>query len=259
MFVPPLTRHERWVALMLLAMVGAWLLPAIQQPTEYHDFADQRSWFGIANASDVLSNLAFALAGLYGLIQLRRGRRWLGPAVRASLFVFFVGLILTAAGSAYYHLHPTNATLVLDRLPMTLAFAGVFGAVAGERVSARSGFASLAAMLAIGLASVLYWKYTDNLGPYAAVQFGGIAGLIAILATTQRGKEALPWWALILWYALSKLVETGDEAIWHASHALVAGHLIKHLAAAMAGVAVAHALGRPAPHRDDAALAGGSV
>jgi hypothetical protein len=243
-----LTRHEQWVALVLLAMAGAWLLPALQQPAAYHDFADNRTLLGIANAGDVLSNAAFALAGLAGFIQLRRGARELGPAVRASLYVFFTGLFLTALGSAHYHLEPTNATLVLDRLPMTIAFAGVFGAVVGERVSTRSAFAALAAMLAIGLASVMYWKYTDNVSPYAAVQFGGIAGLILILATTRRGAEALPWWGLIAWYALSKLVEMGDKAIWDASGALVAGHLIKHLAAAMAGFVVAHALGRAAPH-----------
>jgi hypothetical protein len=246
---PQLTRHERWVALILLAMTGAWLLPALQQPAEYHDFADRRVLLGIANAGDVLSNAAFVLAGLYGLIQLQRGRRWLGPSVRASLLAFFVGLILTALGSAYYHLEPTNATLVLDRLPMTIAFAGVFGAVVGERVSTRGGFAALVAMLAIGLASVVYWKYTDNVAPYAAVQFGGIAGLVVLLVATPRGAEALPWWGLIAWYALSKLVEAGDSVIWHASSAVVAGHLLKHLAAAMGGVVIAHALGRPAPER----------
>ncbi len=80
------------------------------------------------------------LVGLYGFFQLQRGRRRLGPAVRASLHVFFAGLVLTALGSAYYHLDPTNATLVLDRLPMTIAFAGVFGAVVAERVSTRGGF-----------------------------------------------------------------------------------------------------------------------
>lgn len=247
MFLRSLTRHERWVALILLAMAGAWLLPAIQQPAEYHDFADRRTLLGIANAGDVLSNVAFALAGLYGFFQLQRGRRQLGPAVRASLHVFFAGLVLTALGSAYYHLNPTNATLVLDRLPMTIAFAGVFGAVVAERVSSRGGFASLAVMLAIGLASVAYWKYTDNVAPYAVVQFGGIAGLVVLLVATPRGAEALPWWGLIAWYALSKLLETGDAAIWHASSAAVAGHLLKHLAAAMGGVVIAHALRRPAP------------
>lgn len=234
---------------MLLAMAGAWLLPAIQQPADYHDFADRRPLFGIANAGDVLSNAAFALTGLYGLIQLQRGRRWLGPAVRASLLAFFVGLILTAFGSAYYHLDPTNAKLVLDRLPMTLSFAGVFGAVVGERVSTRGGFVALAVMLAIGLASVVYWKYTDDIGPYAMVQFGGIAGLVVLLVATPRGAEALPWWWLMAWYAVAKLVEAGDSVIWHASSAVVAGHLLKHLAAALGGLVVAQALGRPAPAR----------
>lgn len=234
---------------MLLAMAGAWLLPAIQQPAEYHDFADRRPLFGIANAGDVLSNAAFALVGLYGLIQLQRGLRWLGPAVRASLLAFFVGLILTALGSGYYHLDPTNATLVLDRLPMTLSFAGVFGAVVAERVSTRSGFVAMAVLLAVGLASVVYWKYTDNIAPYAVVQFGGIAGIVVLLVATPRGAEALPWWWLIAWYALSKLVEAGDSVIWHASSAVVAGHLLKHLAAAMGGFVVAHALRRPVPSR----------
>jgi hypothetical protein len=242
-----LTRHERWVALILLALAGAWLLPAMQQPAEYHDFADRRTFLGIANAGDVLSNAAFALVGLYGFLQLQRARRSLAPAMRASLRVFFAGLVLTALGSAYYHLEPTNATLVLDRLPMTIAFAGVFGAVVAERVSTRAGFAALAVMLAVGLASVVYWKYTDNLTPYAAVQFGGMAGVVILLVATPRGAEALPWWGLIAWYALSKLLETGDTVIWHASSAAVAGHLLKHLAAAMAGLAIAHALRRPAP------------
>ena len=129
---------------------------------------------------------------------------------------------------------------------MTIAFAGVFGAVVAERVSTRGGFASLAVMLALGLASVVYWKYTDNLAPYAAVQFGGMAGVVALLALTPRGVESLPWWGLIAWYALSKLLEVGDTAIWHASSAVVAGHPLKHLAAAMAGFVVAHALRRPA-------------
>ncbi len=65
-------------------------------------------------------------------------------------------------------------------------------------------------MLALGLASVVYWKYTDNLAPYAAVQFGGMAGIVILLVATPRGAEALPWWGLIAWYALSKLLETGD-------------------------------------------------
>ena len=39
--------------------------------------------------------------------------------------MFFLGLFLTGFGSGYYHWEPTNDTLVLDRLPMTILFAGV--------------------------------------------------------------------------------------------------------------------------------------
>jgi hypothetical protein len=244
MSVRSLQRHELWVIFILLAMVGAWLLPAMQQPTEYHNFADRRTLLGIPNAVDVLSNAAFALAGLYGFYWLWRGERELRPAVRLSLQVFFAGLVLVAFGSGYYHLEPNNLTLVPDRLPMTIAFAGVFGGVVAERVSARGGYAATAAMLAIGLTSVIYWKATDNVLPYAVVQFGGIAGVIALLIATPRGPEALPWWSLFAWYGLAKVVETFDVAIWQATGQLVSGHSLKHVAAAMGGVAIAHALRR---------------
>jgi hypothetical protein len=241
-----LQRHELWVLLILLGMVGAWLLPAVQQPTEYHNFADRRMLFGIPNAFDVLSNAAFALAGFYGFFRLWRGGRELRPSVRTSLLVYFAGLVLVAFGSGYYHLEPNNLTLVPDRLPMTIAFAGVFGAVVAERVSSRGGFAAVAAMLVIGLTSVMYWKATDNVLPYAVVQFGGIAGVVVLLIATPRGPESLPWWSLFAWYGLAKVVETADVAIWQATGELVSGHSLKHLAAAMSGVAIAHALRRPA-------------
>ena len=242
----PLTRTEWWVAVAVLGLVGVWfLLPTIQQPPEYHDFADHRTFLGMPNAADVLSNVAFALAGLYGGYCLWRGQRALRPAVRASLLVFFVGLLLTALGSAYYHWRPVNATLVLDRLPMTVAFAGVFGGIVAERVSPRSGIAVLAVMLLAGIASVLYWMRSDDLSAYAVVQFGGFAGLFILLLATRPGPEALPWWALVAWYGVSKAFELADVMIWKASDAVVAGHLLKHVAAAVGGIVLAHALREP--------------
>jgi hypothetical protein len=241
-----MTRHELWVILILLAMLGAWLLPAVQQPTEYHNFADRRTLFGIPNAFDVLSNAAFALAGFYGFYRLWRGGRELRPSVRTSVVVFFAGLVLVAFGSGYYHLEPNNLTLVPDRLPMTIAFAGVLGAVVGERISSRAGYVATVAMLAIGLTSVMYWKATDNVLPYAVVQFGGIGGVILLLIATPRGPEALPWWSLFAWYGLAKIVETFDVAIWQATGEFISGHTLKHFAAAMGGIAIAHALRRPA-------------
>ena len=45
---------------------------------------------------------------------------------------------------------------------------------------------------------------------------------------------AWPLAAVLGWYTLAKLFELGDHAIWHASQHLLAGHGLKHLAAALA-------------------------
>jgi Ceramidase len=245
---PPITRPEMYVGLTLLAGAAIWLfLPAIAQQASYHQFADTRPWGRIPNAADVLSNLAFVVVGLLGFFRVQQGRRPLPPVVRISLNVFFLGLFLTGFGSAYYHWNPTDQTLVADRLPMTIAFAGVFGAIVAERISTRSGLFVLLVMLVVGPASVFFWQSTGDLSLYALVQFGGMAGILLLLSLTRAGRDPFPWWALLAWYAVSKLVEAGDVVIWNASRELFAGHALKHLAAAMGGLVIANALRRRAP------------
>jgi len=126
------------IAFTLIIGVVALLLPRVPQPLSYHDFADQRSWLGIANFGDVSSNLLFAIAGLLGLIFLWRTSEtplFVDPRERWPYIFVFLGLFLTAFGSSYYHLAPDNARLVWDRLPMTFAFMGLVSAMLAERVS----------------------------------------------------------------------------------------------------------------------------
>jgi len=241
-----MTRHEIYVVLAVLVGAAIWLLmPVVVQPAAYHRFADNRALLGIPNAADVLSNLGFVAVGLLGLYRLQRGQRPLAPAIRLSLSLFFLGLFLTGFGSAYYHWNPTNETLVADRLPMTIVFAGVFGALIGERISARSGIAILLLMLVVGPASVFYWEATGDLALYVVVQFGGMAAVLVLLSLTRSAHDPFPWWTLMAWYAVSKLAESGDVLIWHATREMFAGHVVKHLAAAMGGLAIANALRRP--------------
>ena len=246
-----MTRKEWYVVLTLLVLAAIWLfLPVLPQHPGYHGFADQRPFLGIPNASDVLSNLAFVIVGLLGLLRLHQGteqrRLPLVPVVRYSLNVYFVGLFLTGFGSAYYHWNPTNETLVWDRLPMTILFAGLFGALLAERVSERSGWAILVLMMLLGPESVYYWKATGDLAMYAVVQFGGMAAILLLLSLTAKGDDPFPWWVLIAWYGVAKLLEAGDVLVWNASRELFAGHALKHLTAAVGGWAIANAL-RPAP------------
>ena len=241
-----LTRKEIYVGMGLLAFFVLWLfMPTVAQPEDYHRFADSRTWLGIPNAADVLSNLAFVAVGLLGLMRLQQDRRPLPSVVRVSLYVFFIGFILTGFGSGYYHWNPTNETLVGDRLPMTIVFAGVFGALLAERVSTRCGFAVLLLMLVVGPGSVFYWKATADLSLYAVVQFGGIAGILLVLSVTKKGNDPLPWWTLIAWYGVAKILEAGDDVVWNATREVFAGHAWKHITAALGGLAIANALRMP--------------
>jgi hypothetical protein len=240
---PPLSRRE-WFALAgVVALIAIWFfLPVIRQPQEYHNFADARSWLGIPRAADVLSNLPFIVVGVIGLWQLRRGSRPLSRAVSSSLHFIFIGFFLTGFGSGYYHWDPNDARLVWDRLPMTIAFSGVMGALFALRVSERSGWAMLVFMLIVGPASVIYWQITGNLSMYGEVQFGALAVLLGVLLGARSADDPFPWWALLGWYVLAKIFEDADSAIWRITNGLFAGHALKHLAAAAGGWMLARAL-----------------
>src|SRR5262245_28978850 len=122
------------MALTIVTCVAMLLLPRIPQDPAYHNFTDRRSLFGIANALNVLSNLPFVLVGAIGLINMLRPAltRFEKASERWPYIVFFVGITLTCFGSAYYHLEPANERLVWDRLPMSIAFMGLFAAVIVE-------------------------------------------------------------------------------------------------------------------------------
>ena len=230
--------HGERISLVTLATaLVAWtLLPTVTQNQAYHAFADQRAWLGVPRAADVLSNLAFAVVGVYGLARLAaRDRVRLPSATEAGLACIALGFLFTAFGSGWYHLAPSDATLVWDRLPMTLAFAGVLGTAIAQRIGQNVARVALAVLFELGVISVFYWKFSGDLSLYLLLQFGGIAALLAILLATRRGDDPFPWWWLVGWYSLSKVLELADRTVWDATGGLVGGHALKHLAAAIAG------------------------
>lgn len=234
-----LARADRACLLvLLLAFAVGFLLPAVSQDPAYHRFADQRQWLRIPHAADVLSNAGFALVGLAGVARLAsRSRRRFSPSTEASLWCITLGLIGTALGSAWYHRDPTDATLVWDRLPLTLVFAGVLGAAIAQRVGDYVSRASLAVLFELGIATIVYWKLSGNLFPYLTLQFGGIAALLAVLMLTRRQMDPFPWAWVVVWYVLAKVAELADQRIWDATHGVIAGHMLKHLSATAASVA----------------------
>ncbi len=54
---------------LIILILLAIFLPSIEQNQNYHNFADQRTLFGVRNALDTLSNLAFIMVGILGLVN----------------------------------------------------------------------------------------------------------------------------------------------------------------------------------------------
>ena len=205
------------------------LLPAIPQDQSYHQFADQRTILGIPNFWNVVSNLPFLAIGAAGLRKFR-----CDPAS----VVFFLGVFLTGIGSSYYHWDPNDDTLFWDRLPMTLSFGAILALVVKERVDETIGATLLWPALILGLLSLLWWRWTDDLRLYFWVQFfPGLAVLVLFLLYPPRYTGTRYWVVAGALYTLAKVFEFADKAIYSAG-AFLSGHTLKHFAAAGACVAI---------------------
>jgi hypothetical protein len=239
-----LNSRERYaLRFIFVAICIGVLSPTIVQPESYHYFADQRSWMGIPHFADVASNLIFTLAGAVGLHRMSHIRVTVRSA-KIPLSIFFVGLLLTGPGSAYYHWAPDSQTILVDRLPMVIAFAGVIGTFLTQRVSSRMGLIGLMAALVFGGVGLAVSAMTGNLALYLVLQFGGLLGIVAGLYFFENRDDNLPWRTLIGWYALAKVLELGDHAVWELTQQVVSGHTLKHLAAGVSGVVLLRALSR---------------
>ena len=222
----------------------------IGQPANYHAFADHTDFLKIPYANDVLSNLGFALVGCWGILRLWPQRQH--PALlsgRIGYAVFLIGLILTALGSAYYHLAPDNDRLLWDRLPIALACAGLLaGAWAETALPKRYALAATSLLVIYAIASVLWWYVSElngvgDLRLYLLLQILPIVLIPLWQAIYQSPARDRFWFgAAFLLYVLAKLAELSDHEFLAMSHGLVSGHTLKHLLATAAAAALVNRL-----------------
>lgn len=245
-----------FVITIMIAVVD-FLLPPIPQPQSYHMFADQRSFLGIPNFGDVISNVPFAIVGLWGLEFLLRlsseqlAQRFIDRRERWFYLIIFTGVLLTAFGSSYYHWEPSNARLVWDRLPMTIVFMSLVAALIAERINLRVGFWLLPILLLIGMGSVLQWHMSELRGAgdlrfYATVQTYSILFLFMALLFPPRYTCGSDLAIVAGFYVLAKILETLDKPIFRLGQ-IVSGHTLKHLAAAMAAYWILRMIQRRRP------------
>ena len=213
-----------WIlAVSLLCGVALAGVPTVRQDQSYHAFADTRTIWGLRNFWNVASNLAFAWVGIVGW------RRLGGPTGR----LMSVGLILTGLGSTFYHWAPDNGRLLWDRLPMTLVFMTLLTWIVTDGRARRWELAVVVALGLGGIGSVLWWRVSGDLRPYALVQFGPIL----VLLPAFRSAQASRWlWAMLGCYALAKAAESWDRAVY--LFFPLSGHTLKHLIAAVAALCI---------------------
>ncbi len=247
-------RPRPWRAAALLAAIAGGVAVAVWQPSipqdpAYHGFADRRAWLGIPNVADVLTSVPFVLVGLYGLLRVRVLAR---DVFAGAYRVFAATIALTGCGSVWYHLSPGTATLVWDRLPMAAAFMSLAALVAADRISERIARGALWPLVCAGIASVLYWYWSETRGagdlrPYALVQFLPVL-LLPITLVLFRGRAlAAGWlWATLALFVLAKIAEHFDGRIFHLT-GFISGHSVKHLLAATAALCVLWSAPRRSP------------
>jgi len=237
---------QRQVWLILVAVVALYGLlrlsfgPLPQDPA-IHLLADARMCLGIIpRAGDVLTNLAILAAGLFGLAL--RTRMTVSPEARAAVNVLVAASFLTAFGSAYYHWSPSNATLVWDRIPITLMLMPLLALVMADRVHPLFARHALWPFTALGVASVILWGISEAMGQgdvrlYLIVRIGTVIAIAFLLMLRQPRHTGTIWLVAAL---VSEIVmatfERFDHEVFRLTGGLASGHNAKHV---MAGVGLA--------------------
>lgn len=223
------TRAARAMGLFAVITFAVVMLavPRIAQDQRYHDFAGPR-------LPVVVSNVAFLIGAIAGFVALWRVKSSGAGTVSAATYVFFLGTLATCFGSTYYHLAPSDARLVYDRLGMILCFAAIVAMLFEERLDLHI----LPLLLVLGVASIVWWRVADDLRPYGFVQFFPMIVIGVLLVTTKpRFMHSYALAIVGALYVLAKVFELLDRPVYASLG--VSGHTLKHLAAGVATMVVA--------------------
>jgi len=212
------------------------LAPPVSQDQGYHNFADQRYILGIPHFWNVITNFPFLVVGITGFFKIQKpDLTGVVPGLFKAYLIFFLGLVLTGLGSGYYHLDPSNSTLVGDRMAITITFMSFFVLIFGESISIKTASNLLVPLLFLGLSSVVYWNITEKLGTgdlrfYALVQYLPMLLIPFMLLFYGSHLSGRVWiLAIILVYGAAKISEIYDHQIYELIG--FSGHSLKHLIA----------------------------
>jgi len=197
----------------------------------FHHYADTRSWLGIPNTLDVLSNVAFIVVALW---------MWRRAPQRGLARLACAGTAAIGIGSAIYHASPSDTTLALDWAPIATTLMWVLATVIEDRGGPGRAFAIGGAIAAVG--SVAWWLATGgthggDMTAYVVVQGAGVA-LPLLVALVRPGRIPVLQLALAFGlFGVARACSAYDAQLLDVIG--VSGHTLKHVVAALAaGVAL---------------------
>ena len=185
----------------------------ILTPQGYHDFADKRTFLGIPNFLDIVSNIAILLPALY-LLQTRKTK-----SLKSNLLILH--LVLLAITSSYYHIDPSDKTVFLDI--MSIATGSIIVLLIIMNTSTEYSLL----LYSFAIFSIIYWKYTGDLRFYLLIYIG--VSLYIVLKYYKKNNLRVYLLIMILSNILMWLTEFNDHYVYNLTNNLVSGHTLKHI------------------------------
>ena len=163
---------QAYFALLLSFIAIAIAYGPIPQPQDYHDFADDREFMSIPNAFDVMSNLVIIFPGIIGLafVHERRGNTDVTADEESIHITLFSGMILTFAGSVWFHLEPNDSTMFWDRLGMSIVIGSCIALIINDLMDRNLAAKIHVPILIASMISVIWWPVFDDLRVYFIVK-----------------------------------------------------------------------------------------
>ena len=183
----------------------------ISFPREYHNFADQRSFLGIPNTMNVISNIAILIPAIY-LLQIRKNKSTISN-------LLILHLVLLSVASSYYHWNPSDDTIFWDILMIAVTIMLVAIIVSDTEYSII--------LYGLGILSILYWRYTGDLKLYILILIGS---QIYIVLKHYKDIGLRNYLAVfVITNILLRLAEHNDHLVYKITGNQISGHTLKHI------------------------------
>ena len=183
----------------------------IPLPLEYHNFADQRSFLGIPNTMDVISNIAILIPAIY-LLQVRKKKSTISN-------LLILHLVLLSVASSYYHWNPSDETIFWDILMIAVTIMLVTIIISDTEYGII--------LYGLGIMSILYWRYTGDLRLYILILIG--VPLYIVFKYHKNSELRNYLIVFVIANILLRLTEHNDHLVYQITGNQISGHTLKHV------------------------------